>query len=172
MSIRWISDGSAGSAAEPSQPPHTTQGFMTRPTLLEEDGLVLGLTMESCHSSLGFGSQPAPGMLRGREGGGKQSCAGGPGTREPLAWTVEVLSSCLCLAVQVHCQVGEDPPRFPSPEQLGAHRGQGMSLEQEAGEVDGRREMKPLMGAAARDGEVSEVLCLGHLFPSAFPVLR
>lgn len=37
--------------AEPSQPSHTTQGFMTRPTLLEEDGLVLGLTMESCHSS-------------------------------------------------------------------------------------------------------------------------
>lgn len=76
VSICWILDGSAGSTTEPSQPPHTTQGFMARPTLLEEDGLVLGLTMESCHTSPGFCSEP--GMLRGRGEGGSKAVLEAP----------------------------------------------------------------------------------------------
>lgn len=46
------------------------------------------------------------------------------------------------------------------------------SLEQQPGEVDGRREKEALVGAAARDGEVLEVSFLGQLFPSAFLILH
>lgn len=66
LSLPWIWERGGAS----SVPTHPTR-VVTRPTLLEEDGLGLGLTMGSCHSSPGFCSEPAPGMLREREGGSK-----------------------------------------------------------------------------------------------------